>query len=82
VNNYFINDANVYNLHKIDTEFDWNVNGKLRLSRRWGYESYYNYQQPIYGNILGGASAFPQAQAENYLQHGADLRSRSPALSS
>jgi hypothetical protein len=73
VNNYFINDANVYNLHKIDTKFDWNASSKLRLSGRWGYSPYYNYQQPIYGNILGGASAFPQAQAGNYLQHGAGL---------
>jgi hypothetical protein len=73
VNNYYINDANVYNLHKIDTKLDWNVNSKLRISGRWGYEPYYNYQQPIYGNILGGASAFPQAGAGNYLQHGAGL---------
>jgi hypothetical protein len=73
VNNFYINDANVYNLHKADTKLDWNVNSKLRLSGRWGYSPYYNYQQPIYGNILGGASAFPQAGAGNYLQHGAGL---------
>jgi hypothetical protein len=73
VNNYYINDANVYNLHKIDTKFDYNPTSKLRLSARYGYQPYYNYQQPIYGPILGGTSAFSTAGAGNYLQHGAGL---------
>ena len=36
MNNFFINDPNVYNLHKIDTKLDWIVNSKLRLSGRFG----------------------------------------------
>jgi hypothetical protein len=70
-NNFFINDANVYNLHKIDTKFDYVANTKLRLSARWGKQPYYNFQQPIYGETLGGSSAFANAGAGNYLQHGA-----------
>jgi hypothetical protein len=72
-NNFFINDHNVYNLHKIDTKYDYVVNSKLRLSGRWGYQPYYNFQQPIYGETLGGTSAFANAGAGNYLQHGAGL---------
>jgi hypothetical protein len=73
LNNFAINDANVYNLHKIDTKVDYIVTSKLRASGRFGYEPYYNYQQPIYGPILGGTSAFANAGAGNYLQHGAGL---------
>ena len=73
VNNFYINDANVYNLHKIDTKFDYIVNSKLRLSGRWAYQPYYDFQQPIYGEVLGGTSAFANAGAGNYLQHGAGL---------
>jgi hypothetical protein len=72
-NNFFINDANVYNLHKIDTKYDYVASSKLRLSARWGYQPYYNFQQPIYGETLGGSSAFANAGAGNYLQHGAGL---------
>jgi hypothetical protein len=72
-NNFYINDANVYNLHKIDTKLDYIVTSKFRLSGRFGYEPYYNTQQPIYGNILGGASAFATAGAGNFLQHGSGL---------
>jgi hypothetical protein len=70
-NNFFINDANIYNLHKIDTKYDYVANSKLRLSGRWGKQPYYNFQQPIYGETLGGSSAFANAGAGNYLQHGA-----------
>jgi carboxypeptidase family protein/TonB-dependent receptor-like protein len=73
VNNFYINDANVYNLHKIDTKLDYNVTSKLRVSGRFGYQPYYDFQQPIYGPILGGTSAFATAGAGNYLQHGAGL---------
>jgi len=73
INNFYINDANVYNLHKIDTKVDYNVTSKLRVSGRFGYQPYYDYQQPIYGPILGGTSAFSTAGAGNYLQHGAGL---------
>ncbi len=73
VNNFYINDANVYNLHKVDTKVDYNMTSKLRMSARFGYQPYYDYQQPIYGPILGGTSAFSTAGAGNYLQHGAGL---------
>ncbi len=73
VNNFFINDANVYNLHKIDTKVDYVFSAALRISGRFGYEPYYDYQQPIYGDTLGGSSAFATAGAGNYLQHGAEL---------
>ena len=73
VNNNYVNQATVYNLHKIDTKVDYTATSKLRLSGRWGYQPYYNLQDPVYGQVLGGASAFPAAQAGNYLQHGATL---------
>jgi hypothetical protein len=72
-NNFYINDANVYNLHKIDSKLDWNVNSKFRLSGRFAYQPYYDYQQPIYGETLGGSSAFSTAGAGNYKQNGAGL---------
>ena len=46
----------MYNLHKIDTKLDWNVNSKMRLSGRFGYEPYYDFHNLLaYGMILGGA---------------------------
>jgi len=72
-NNYYINDANLYNLHKIDTKLDYVVTSKFRVSGRFGYQPYYDFQQPIYGPILGGTSAFANAGAGNYIQHGAGL---------
>jgi len=71
VNNYYMNRAVLYNLHKIDTKFDYNATPKLRLSARWGYQPYYNTFQPIYGEVLGSNGGFPQSGAGNYLQHGA-----------
>ena len=44
VNNYYTNRSNVYNLHKIDTKLDYNVTSKLRVSGRFGYQPYYNFQ--------------------------------------
>jgi len=73
VNNYYTNRSTVYNLHKIDTKLDYNVTSKLRLSGRWGYQPYYNFQTPFYGEILGGSGGFGQSGAGNYLQHGAGL---------
>lgn len=73
VSNYYLNRAVVYNLHKIDTKFDYNATPKLRVSGRWGYQPYYNTFQPIYGEVLGGNGGFPQSGAGNYLQHGAGL---------
>jgi hypothetical protein len=65
-----MNRLTIYNLHKIDTKFDYNPTSKLRLSYRWGKQPYYNFQQPIYGETLGGSAGFPQSGAGNYLQHG------------
>lgn len=70
INNYYMNRLTVYNLHKIDTKFDYNATPKLRLSFRYGKQPYYNFQQPIYGEVLGGSAGFPQSGAGNYLQHG------------
>jgi len=70
INNYYMNRLTIYNLHKIDTKFDYNATSKLRLSFRYGKQPYYNFQQPIYGEVLGGSAGFPQSGAGNYLQHG------------
>ncbi|HXJ40801.1 MAG TPA: carboxypeptidase-like regulatory domain-containing protein, partial [Bryobacteraceae bacterium] len=72
-NNYYLNRPTVYNLHKIDTKVDYTASQKLRLSGRWGYQPYYNFQAPIYGEFLGGSGGFPQSGAGNYLQNGATL---------
>jgi hypothetical protein len=73
VSNDFVNQAQVYNLHKIDTKYDYVATEKLRFSGRYGYQPYYNVQQPIYGSYLGGSGGFASAGAGNYLQHGATL---------
>ncbi len=70
INNFFMNRRTLYNLHKIDTKFDFIASQKLRMSGRWGKQPYYNFQQPIYGEVLGGSAGFPQSGAGNYLQHG------------
>jgi hypothetical protein len=70
INNYYMNRLTIYNLHKVDTKFDYNATQKLRLSFRYGKQPYYNFQQPIYGEVLGGSAGFPQSGAGNYLQHG------------
>jgi hypothetical protein len=75
INNYYMNRLTIYNLHKIDTKIDYNATSKLRFSGRWGKQPYYNFQQPIYGEVLGGSAGFPQSGAGNYLQsgHGATI---------
>ena len=73
VNNDFVNQGNIYNLHKIDTKVDYTATPKLRISGRYGYQPYYNVQDPIYGQFLGGSGGFASAGAGNYLQHGATL---------
>jgi hypothetical protein len=75
VNDDFINQGNVYNLHKIDTKFDYIRTQKLRLSYRWGKQPYYAMFQPIYNSYLGGSGG-PSGNscgACNYLQNGATL---------
>ena len=72
-NNFYLNRPTVYNLHKIDTKVDYTASQKLRLSGRWGYQPFYNFQQPIYGEVLGGSGGFAASGAGNYLQNGATL---------
>ncbi len=71
--NNFVNQGQVYNLHKIDTKIDYTATSKLRVSGRYGYQPYYNRQDPIYGMFLGGSGGFASAGAGNYLQNGATL---------
>jgi hypothetical protein len=73
INNYYTNRLTIYHLHKIDTKFDYNVTSKFRVSGRFGFQPYYNYQTPFYGPILGGSGGFGQSGAGNYLQNGAGL---------
>ncbi len=78
VNNYGVSQATVYNLHKIDTKIDYQATSKLRVSGRYGYQPYYNLQNPLFGQFLGGSSGgwpgvFSQNGAGNYLQNGATL---------
>jgi hypothetical protein len=73
VNNDFINQGNVYNLHKIDTKFDYIRSQKLRMSYRWGKQPYYSKFDPIYGDFLGGSGGFAACGACNYLQNGATV---------
>jgi len=76
-NNAFINQGTVYNLHKIDTKIDYQVTPNLRVSGRYGYQPYFNQQNPFFGQFLGGSSGgwaqFSQNGAGNYLQNGATL---------
>lgn len=78
VNNYAVSQATIYNLHKIDTKIDYQATSKLRVSGRYGYQPYYNVQNPLFGQFLGGSSGgwpgvFAQNGAGNYLQNGATL---------
>jgi hypothetical protein len=76
-NNLNLNQGSVYNLHKIDTKFDYIATHKLRIGARWGYQPYSNIQEPLFGPILGGESAswpaFASAGSGQYIQHGATL---------
>jgi hypothetical protein len=77
VNNFSVVQATLYNLHKIDTKIDYQINPKLRVSGRYGYQPYFNQQSPFFGQFLGGSSggwpAFSANGAGNYLQNGATL---------
>jgi hypothetical protein len=76
-NNLNLNQGSVYNLHKIDTKIDYIATHKLRVSGRYGYQPYYNVQEPLFGLVLGGESAswpaFASAGSGQYIQHGATL---------
>ena len=72
LNNLYANVPSTYNLHKIDTKFDYNSTDRLRLSFRYGDQPYNAYIAPVYGPILGGkASFFSACGFCNYDQHGA-----------
>ena len=55
-NNFAVVQATVYNLHKIDTKIDYQITDKLRVSGRFGYQPYFNQQNPFFGQFLGGSS--------------------------
>ena len=72
--NNFVSQGQVYNLHKIDTKVDYTVNSKLRISGRYGYQPYYNLQQPVLWSVSWVAQLDSRRRgAGNYLQHGATL---------
>jgi hypothetical protein len=73
VNNFYENEPSFYNLHKIDTKFDYTPNQKLRISFRYGTQPYNAVFDPIYGPILGGSHPFLACGACNYQQHGNTL---------
>jgi hypothetical protein len=79
-NNFSVVQATVYNLHKIDSKIDYQITDKLRVSGRFGYQPYFNQQNPFFGQFLGGSSggwpAFSSNGAGNYLQNGATLAVR------
>jgi hypothetical protein len=71
LNNLYVDEPSRYNLHKIDTKFDYNPADKIRLSFRYGDQPYMAYIAPVYGPILGGRPPFPACGFCNYDQHGA-----------
>jgi hypothetical protein len=73
LNNFYENEPSFYNLHKIDTKFDYTPTEKLRISYRYGDQPYNAVFDPIYGPILGGSHPFLACGACNYRQHGATL---------
>jgi len=73
INNEYENEPTSYNLHKIDTKFDYTPNDKLHISGRYGDQPYKANFAPVYGPVLGGSHAFTACGACNYLQHGATL---------
>ncbi len=73
LNNLYENEPSTYNLHKIDTKFDYTPTDKLRVSFRYGDQPYNAVFAPIYGPILGGSHPFTACGACNYQQHGATL---------
>ncbi|QHS53158.1 carboxypeptidase regulatory-like domain-containing protein [Edaphobacter sp. 12200R-103] len=74
-NNLFVKQANMYNLHKIDSKFDYIATSKLRVSFRYSKQPYNSLLNPIFGTPLGGTSnnwpAFAKAGNGNYYEHGA-----------
>jgi TonB dependent receptor len=79
LNNLYENEPSSYNLHKIDTKFDYTPTNKLRISFRYGDQPYNAYFAPVYGPILGGSHSFTACGACNYQQHGSTLAISSSA---
>jgi hypothetical protein len=73
LNNLYENEPSSYNLHKIDTKFDYTPAQKLRISFRYGDQPYKAVFAPVYGPILGGSHPFLACGACNYQQHGDTL---------
>ncbi|WP_162180000.1 TonB-dependent receptor [Bryobacter aggregatus] len=65
VSNYYVNTPILYDLHKLDTKFDWNTTSKLRVVGRFARQPYNNVQNTIFGEILGGSP--------NYIQNGSTI---------
>ena len=55
VSNYYVNTPILYDLHKLDTKFDWNATTKLRAVGRFARQPYNNVQETIFGETLGGS---------------------------
>jgi hypothetical protein len=79
LNNLYENEPSSYDLHKIDTKFDYTPTSKLRVSFRYGDQPYNAYFAPVYGPILGGSHPFTACGACNYQQHGNTLAISSSA---
>jgi hypothetical protein len=74
LNNYNSLFGTLYNLHRWDTKVDYNATSKLRVSGRFGYQPYYNFQNPPFGQVLGGGALGGVGSLTNTtspLQHGA-----------
>lgn len=54
VNNIYIDTPLSYDLHKIDTKFDWNTTRQLRMTARFSDYKYSEQQAPAFGEVLGG----------------------------
>ncbi len=52
INNEYVNEPTFYNLHKIDTKFDYTPMDKLHISGRYGDQPYNASFAPVYGPIL------------------------------
>ncbi len=63
--NYYVNTPILYDLHKLDSKFDWNANAKLRVVGRFARQPYNNVQATIFGDVLGGSP--------NHIQNGSTL---------
>jgi hypothetical protein len=80
LNNLYENEPSSYNLHKIDTKFDYTPTGKLRISFRYGTQPYNAYFAPIYGPILGARTPLRLAARATINSMATHWRSHRPLL--